>query len=83
MDTTAVSSTDLVKRRQINKWRDYHLLRHLIRQAYLSEDGYYEMEAEHLRLSMFKFRSVMKGVVSFHTFYSEVERKYMISCIIN
>ena len=83
MDTTAVSSTDLIKRRHINKWRDYHLLKHLIRQAYLSEDGSYEMEAERLRLSMFKFRSVTLDIVSFHTFYSEVERKYMITCYIN
>ena len=82
MDTTAVSVTDLVIRRHNNKWKDYHFLKHLIRQAYLSENGCYETEASSLRLSMFRTRSVCLHVLSLHTFYSEEKGKHLITCYI-
>ncbi|QHJ80274.1 MAG: hypothetical protein [Caudoviricetes sp.] len=82
MDTTAISTTDLVKRKHNNKWRDYHLLKHLVRMAYLSQEGYYEMDAPSVRLSMFKHRENHTKNIGVYTYYHELEKKYIIHCYI-
>ena len=82
MDTTAVSITGLVKRKHNNKWRDYHLLKHLVRMAYLSQEGYYEMDAPSVRLSMFNHRAVHTKSIGLYTYYQESDKKYLIHCYI-
>ncbi len=82
MDTTAVSKSDIVKLGHINKWRDYHLLKHIVRMAYLSPNGNYEIDAPSVRLSMFKRRDVYTKIIGFYTYYSETEKKYILHCYI-
>lgn len=82
MDTTAISTTDLIKRRHINKWRDYHLLKHIVRMAYLSQEGYYEMDAPSVRLSMFNHRDIHTKSIRLYTCFQESDKKYLIHCYI-
>lgn len=82
MDTTAVSLSEIVSKKHNIKWRDYHLLKSIIRNAYLSEDLSYSLKINTIKLSMFRFMRVDSEHLTIDVHYSRIEESFILICII-
>lgn len=83
MDTTAVSISDIISRKHSIKWRDYQLLKSIIRNAYNSKDLTYTTSIDSVRLSMFNYSNLVTERISIHTGYSSTLMSYTVTCYIS
>lgn len=83
MDTTAVSIGEIVKRKHELKWRDYYLLKHLIRMTVSSPNlQYSEVSELGVRLSMFTYREVVSKSIFISCYFDKSIGKYEFNCFI-
>lgn len=82
MDTTAVPVSDIISKKHLIKWKDYHLLKAIIRNAYKSEDLSYQEPINAARLSMFKSRTVLSTHIFITVYFSQIKGEYTVNCCI-
>lgn len=82
MDTLAVSISDIVSKKHAIKWRDYHLLKSIIRKAYLSPGLSHEEVITDTKLSLLGYSSVRTRHIYIMNGYSRMHDSFTVSCLI-